>query len=123
MMAGYDFKEILLANLKEAQIEMDQGRKPVRSIEELHQDIIAIAKENNIELLAIEETFKEFERWRSMPLRKWGVVVKDIGHTEVGIIKARSKEEVLTGIECVGMECAPIQNVEVIEIDTTDEES
>jgi hypothetical protein len=122
MAAESDFKEVLLANLKEAQIEMDQGRKPLRGIGELRKEILSMAKENNTELSIIDEAFKEFEEWRSKPLRKWRVVVKDIGHTEVGIIKARTKEEVITGIECIGIKCAPIENVEVTEIDTGSEE-
>lgn len=120
MAADDDFRKALLDNLKEAQIEIDQGRKPVRSIEELYQEITAIAKDNNIGPALVEEIFREFEDWRSKPLRKWKVVLKDIGYKEVGIVKARSKEEVLAGIECVGMECAPIENVEVTEIETSD---
>ncbi len=116
MTADDDFREILLAHLKEAQIEIDDGRKPTRSIEELRQGIIAMAMENGAEFSRIEQVFKSFDDWRSKPLRRWRVVVKDIGHAEVGIVKARSREEVLTGIECVGMECAPIDNVEVTEI-------
>lgn len=118
-----DLREILVANLKESQIEIDQGRNPMRTIEELKHNIIAMATENGMELSQIEEIFKEFEDWRSKPVRKWRVVVKDIGHTEVGIVKARSKEEVLTGIECVGMKCAPIENVEVTEILETEEDN
>lgn len=121
MMAEKDeLMEILLSNLKEAQIEIDQGQTPTRNLEEVRQAIMTIAKENHLNLALVEEVFREFENWRSEPLRRWRVVVKDIGHTEVGVVKARSKDEVLAAVQCIGMPCAPVENVEVVEVEAAE---
>lgn len=118
-----DLREMLLTHLKEAQIEMDQGKEPIKSIQELKLDIASLASQNGMTPSQIDELSKEFEDWRSRPLRKWRVVVKDIGNTEVGVVKARSKEEILAAVQCIGMVCAPVDNVEVKEIGADKEES